>query len=309
MRSLRIVGAKCGPFDIALIPDGPQEAFEQAIAARTQLSSDAFYLTAGTSDGPVVSLSAGAALPESVKEVYVHLLQQPEVDKPKLRRRLSLASGVETVEWTVPHEQKVAVVSKWRAFRKGSAPSPAQSVSESAVAIQSSTSSPAYPVSQSDLPLPYPMSEAEAYKPASAPSGASAALKSFSLDDPLVRPPYCPRAYGVDPEGRLPPERGCKGVLNFVSALVLAMYAMTTCYSAVGCAVASVSTYLYWQHAYHLAVELDWTAVSLIVILPTSQGISMAFRRREVSAALAALAVITVACRACACLRVHAPGF
>ena len=70
-------------------------------------------------------------------------------------------------------------------------------------------------------------------------------------------------------------------ILNLLSGFVLSAMACFTYYSAIGCIVAGFATWLYWNHAVHLAVKLDWNIISLAVILPTSQGISMAYKRRE----------------------------
>ena len=280
MRCVRIVGARCGPFDIALV-DGPDDAFANAIASRAELPADGFYLTA-SADGPVVPLTA--KLPEDVTELHLHLLAASRVsnasDKPVMQRRHSISVGEEVVEWTTPRKQKAAVVARWRAtFRKSVTTTPPVSGSERLPTTTTAAK-------------PYPVDEAS-HQPASAstqPPGSVAT--SFKLNDPLVGPHwgmrYTPSNYGV--EARRVPKSGYSEIidemLNLLSAFVLSLCAMVTYYSIIGCVVATVATWLYWEYAIELAVKLDWNIISLAVILPTSQGISMGYKRREQCALL-----------------------
>ena len=114
MRSVRIVGAECGPFEVALL-DGSDDAFAKAIAVRAELAVDDFYLSVGGAEGPVIPLTA--ALPESVTELHLHISVARSLadanaeataakdQQPIIKRRFSASSGEETVEWTTQGEQ------------------------------------------------------------------------------------------------------------------------------------------------------------------------------------------------------------
>ena len=69
--------------------------------------------------------------------------------------------------------------------------------------------------------------------------------------------------------------------LNLLSSLLHAAECLVTVDSLVGCCIATTSTCLYWYYAPQLAVSMSWNIVSLAVVFPISQGITMAFKRRE----------------------------
>lgn len=69
--------------------------------------------------------------------------------------------------------------------------------------------------------------------------------------------------------------------LNLLSSLMHAAECLVTLDAFVGCCIATTSTCLYWYYAPQLAVSMSWNIMSLAVVFPISQGITMAFKRRE----------------------------
>ena len=79
---------------------------------------------------------------------------------------------------------------------------------------------------------------------------------------------------------------------DFAGAASVTASTVITPDSVLGCAVAILCTCLYWDHGDHLAINMSWTLVSLAVVFPISQGIGMAFKRRD--AALAEFGNVSV---------------
>jgi len=48
-----------------------------------------------------------------------------------------------------------------------------------------------------------------------------------------------------------------------------------------GCLITAGSVVAYWAYGKRLAADMNWSIVSLAVVFPITQGIGMAFRRRE----------------------------
>ena len=77
-------------------------------------------------------------------------------------------------------------------------------------------------------------------------------------------------------------EQGCHAhTSNLVGSFVIAVAILCTAAVLLGCVLAVGYTMCYWYWGQHLAVGMSWNIVSLAVIIPISQGISMGFKRRE----------------------------
>jgi len=256
MRAIKITGAACGTFSIALV-DGSDEAFAKAVAARSGLPVHGFFLTSGDRNDAVVPLTA--TLPEAITELYIHeAVRASEADKPIVKRRFSETSGEEITVWTTQREEKKIAAGRWRGalgarMRQTQAPAPAPATDSTKLPVVTATLSPS----------------------------STAKRISFSLNDSLVDADYS--RYGV--ERRHMKDAGYGEVmnemLNLLAAVVLSGSAMMTYFSAIGCLLATVVTWLYWENAQQYSASIDWNIISLTVILPTGSGIRMAYRRRE----------------------------
>lgn len=71
------------------------------------------------------------------------------------------------------------------------------------------------------------------------------------------------------------------GLLNLVASFVRAAECVSTPDCLLGCVVSVICTLLYWFYAPQVAVSMSWSPISLVVVFPISQGISMGFKRRE----------------------------
>eukprot|EP00802_Teleaulax_amphioxeia_P016849 Tamp_16979.p1 GENE.Tamp_16979~~Tamp_16979.p1 ORF type:complete len:406 (+),score=85.10 Tamp_16979:136-1353(+) len=68
---------------------------------------------------------------------------------------------------------------------------------------------------------------------------------------------------------------------NLAGSFVIAFDVISTHDVVLGCVMTIIYTLCYWFWGQHLAVGMSWNIVSLAVIFPISQGISMGFKRRE----------------------------
>ena len=71
------------------------------------------------------------------------------------------------------------------------------------------------------------------------------------------------------------------GTLNLLASVLRAIECVSTPDCILGCCITVLSTYLHWNFAPDLAVSMSWQIVSLAIIFPISQGISMGFKRRD----------------------------
>lgn len=71
--------------------------------------------------------------------------------------------------------------------------------------------------------------------------------------------------------------------VNLAASFAITLQCVLTLDALLGCAVCCVSTTLYWFLNRSLAVGLNWNLVSLAIIFPVTQGIAMAFTRRELA--------------------------
>jgi hypothetical protein len=77
-------------------------------------------------------------------------------------------------------------------------------------------------------------------------------------------------------------EQGCHAqTSNLVGSFVIAVAVLCTADVLLGCMLSVGYTMCYWYWGQHLAVGMSWHIVSLALIIPISQGISMGFKRRE----------------------------
>ena len=70
-------------------------------------------------------------------------------------------------------------------------------------------------------------------------------------------------------------------LLDLLGSCYIASSTIFTADSMLGCALAVACTAAYWALAPHLAINMSWNIVSLVVIFPISQCIGMGFKRRE----------------------------
>ena len=76
-------------------------------------------------------------------------------------------------------------------------------------------------------------------------------------------------------------DRVAEHMCNLAASVGVAMRCLFTADSALGCGLSVFYTLLYWRWGQHLSVNMSWNIVSLAVVFPVSQGISMSFKRRE----------------------------
>jgi hypothetical protein len=94
------------------------------------------------------------------------------------------------------------------------------------------------------------------------------------------------RQHAVDARGAhrslVKSEGSTKAVLlNLLGSLEVTASCTLTFDGLLGCLLTTVCTLWYWKYKPDAAASMTWTAVSMAVIFPISQGISIAFKRRE----------------------------
>eukprot|EP01068_Selenidium_serpulae_P016778 Selendium_serpulae@DN6321_c1_g1_i13.p1 len=72
-------------------------------------------------------------------------------------------------------------------------------------------------------------------------------------------------------------------IANLLASFVIAIECVLTFDAMVGCTIASVTTWLFWFFDQRLPMGMNWNLVSLAIIFPVTQGIAMAFTRRELA--------------------------
>jgi len=70
-------------------------------------------------------------------------------------------------------------------------------------------------------------------------------------------------------------------LLNLAASFAIAARCIFSGDAILGCILCSAYTMLYWHFGQEVAVNMNWTIVSLAVVFPISQGIGMGFKRRE----------------------------
>ena len=68
-------------------------------------------------------------------------------------------------------------------------------------------------------------------------------------------------------------------LLNLAASFAIAARCIFSGDAILGCLLCSAYTMLYWHYGQEVAVNMNWTIVSLAVVFPISQGIGMGFKR------------------------------